>query len=455
VARTLIGLIAAAMLAVPGSASAIVWFEPGSFATHDIVVNPGDATVDAADAPNGNAFGTQAAIEAAACGTPHGLPDDGVFAADANHPAAKLWYGMDPNGPDAHLGSGTLTIPNARYEKIVVFTAGTNGGANAELTVQGTTGQVSTVFPVPDWLSSPPTFSGSFALVDGLDRSDVGGTCDDLDTVGVWGHPLFTTMTGAFDSVIVTSSASGDQRVWIVGAVGVAQRLDVTIDGGGTVTSFPAAIACPPTCTKVYDFDSTLQVGLAPNPAAGKVFSGWSGACSGAGACTVNTAVDNAVTAKFVDAPPAPPGGGGGTTTPPTTVSNPPPATGGSAPQATPPARDRTPPRLRTTLRRSHSRSRGVRGTLTCSERCTVIARLMLPSRTARKLGLSRNRTIVLGTATVRTAANKSASFRVRVGSEYLRKLRRQRRVGASLQLTATDAARNASQTTHNVVLTT
>lgn len=68
--------------------------------------------------------------------------------------------------------------------------------------------------------------------------------------------------------------------------------------GSGTVTSSPAAIACPGTCSATLG--SGTVVTLAAAPAAGSTFTGWSGAgCSGAGGCTLTMSADHPVTATF------------------------------------------------------------------------------------------------------------------------------------------------------------
>jgi hypothetical protein len=73
--------------------------------------------------------------------------------------------------------------------------------------------------------------------------------------------------------------------------------LSVTVVGGGTVTSSPAGINCPGTCTA--SFNSGTLVTLTATPAAGSSFTGWSGACTGTGSCTIIMNVANSVTATF------------------------------------------------------------------------------------------------------------------------------------------------------------
>ena len=67
--------------------------------------------------------------------------------------------------------------------------------------------------------------------------------------------------------------------------------------GTGTVASSPAGIDCGATCTK--SFAKNTVVTLTPTPSADSTFAGWSGDCSGTGACTVTMDQAHSVTATF------------------------------------------------------------------------------------------------------------------------------------------------------------
>jgi hypothetical protein len=73
--------------------------------------------------------------------------------------------------------------------------------------------------------------------------------------------------------------------------------LTVSTSGSGTVTSTPPGIACGATCAADYAQGTTLT--LTATAAAGSVFTGWSGACSGTGACMVTLAASTTVGATF------------------------------------------------------------------------------------------------------------------------------------------------------------
>ena len=67
--------------------------------------------------------------------------------------------------------------------------------------------------------------------------------------------------------------------------------------GSGTVTSSPAGINCGADCSEPYN--SGTVVTLTPTAAAGSTFAGWSGACTGTGACQVTMNAAKSVTATF------------------------------------------------------------------------------------------------------------------------------------------------------------
>jgi len=76
--------------------------------------------------------------------------------------------------------------------------------------------------------------------------------------------------------------------------------LSVLVSGSGTVTSSPTGISCGTTCG--FTFTSGASVVLTATATRGSQFTGWSGACSGTGTCTVAMSSAKNVTATFVPA---------------------------------------------------------------------------------------------------------------------------------------------------------
>lgn len=67
--------------------------------------------------------------------------------------------------------------------------------------------------------------------------------------------------------------------------------------GSGTVTSNPAGINCPDGCS--FNFPNGTVVMLSELPGNNSTFGGWSGACTGNGACSVTMNSNQTVTATF------------------------------------------------------------------------------------------------------------------------------------------------------------
>ncbi len=74
-------------------------------------------------------------------------------------------------------------------------------------------------------------------------------------------------------------------------------QIQLSGSGTGSVSSAPAGITCGSTCSA--NFPAGTQVTLTSSAAAGSSFSGWGGACSGTGACTVTMNAAQTVTASF------------------------------------------------------------------------------------------------------------------------------------------------------------
>ncbi len=97
-----------------------------------------------------------------------------------------------------------------------------------------------------------------------------------------------------------TCSVVADATRSVVASFG-ARRVSIAVarsgKGGGTVSSGGGEIACGSTCSASFDRGSpvTLQAAAVK----GSVFTGWSGACRGAGACTLTPNGNATVGARF------------------------------------------------------------------------------------------------------------------------------------------------------------
>ena len=70
-----------------------------------------------------------------------------------------------------------------------------------------------------------------------------------------------------------------------------------TGQGGGRVTSSPAGIDCGQMCVATFANGTTVTLTASPNRRSR--FGGWSGDCSGTGACVLSLTANHSVTARF------------------------------------------------------------------------------------------------------------------------------------------------------------
>ena len=113
---------------------------------------------------------------------------------------------------------------------------------------------------------------------------------------GSVGLYTYSNATSEFEAVVV-DSLSGVESL---------QPLTVSIvgDGSGTISSNPIGISCSRgTCSDTFSQESSVTLTAAPS--GGSTFSGWSGACSGIGACVVAPSTSStSVSATFASSPP-------------------------------------------------------------------------------------------------------------------------------------------------------
>jgi FG-GAP-like repeat/Abnormal spindle-like microcephaly-assoc'd, ASPM-SPD-2-Hydin/Divergent InlB B-repeat domain len=139
----------------------------------------------------------------------------------------------------------------------------------------------------PAGISCPGTCSANF----------VSGTVVTLTETPAAGG-AFTAWSGACSGTVgcsVTMSAASAVTATFTAVFPLAVSLAGT--GKGTVTSSPAGINCPTTCSA--NFASGAVVVLTETAASGSAFAGWSGACSGTASCSVTMSASKAVAATF------------------------------------------------------------------------------------------------------------------------------------------------------------
>ncbi len=241
-------------------------------------VSPAGAVLDANGIAIGKASGAQTAPAAAFDGTGVVVAwQDGRSGVDRDVYAARVTRDgvvRDPSGIVVAKGAGNQGPPqlafDGRYVAIVWKDVGTTAPMAAYAARMDATGTVLDAAPV---LLAQPT-GGRVASVasDGAGRALA--LYDVPDAEEGTAHVVGRIMT---DWATLTAAGAGK--------------------GAGTMTSTPAGIDCGAACSA--PFDAGTAVTLTATPDGDSVFGGWSGACSGTGACTVTMNAAASVTATF------------------------------------------------------------------------------------------------------------------------------------------------------------
>jgi hypothetical protein len=178
------------------------------------------------------------------------LPDDGVFAADADHPEVRLHFSNDApaTSPQARSVTGAasfeIDVPASTYETLYLFLTSSYGSAKLEVTF-GYADATSTkvAFTMPDWgtgaalPAGPPTY---FNLVSGLHKWTKAGASVDTPTHALAG----VTLSPAVDKLLVRitiAKVSAPERLTFWGVTGLVTSRPPT--DGGDAGMGPAADA--------------------------------------------------------------------------------------------------------------------------------------------------------------------------------------------------------------------
>ena len=236
-------------------------------------------------------------------------------AVTANNVAASIASAPAGVTPPSAL-PGPQSIPGGTSANFTwLYTVGASPGGNFSVTAQGT--DANSAAPV-----AAPAATGALVVTYPLGVTVVGLTgtglvvSDGTDTISPPATTTFPTQlaSGTKYTVAVTTQPSGQScSVSGNGTIGVgpatatvtcctggpfALNITVVPVGAGSVQCGSPAAAC----TASYACSST-PMPLTAVPATGYTFSGWSGACTGLGACSVTMNSTESVTATFVALP--------------------------------------------------------------------------------------------------------------------------------------------------------
>jgi hypothetical protein len=208
-----------------------------------------------------------------------------------------------PKSTDVNLSA----TPLAQGDAFENWTGDCSGMANACVIPMDANKTVTATFTAGGELLLNVSKTGAGKVTSSPSGIDCGTTCSKGfpkdSTVTLTAVPdnvagsKFIDWTGACSGVSTTCTVTMDAAKTVTAKF--AYVLTVTRTGAGSVTSSPAGIICPSTCS--YGFAPGTQVGLSnvPDATSGSSFVSWGNACTGSAACTVTMDSNKTVDALF------------------------------------------------------------------------------------------------------------------------------------------------------------
>ena len=225
----LLGAVSVLTFAVPARASHIKQIDMSDAFNADVVVNGTtlvsiDDTQKSVDASSVSLITQTAARLLPDCtDDPDGLPNDGVFPANDDHPRVDLAYDNASDGRNAWRssapGSFRVLVPQARYRSMHVFATSGDGGSTIRVKLLFVTGDpVVKQLTVPDWFSHTKV---GYDLIDGMDRGEPDGSqCYDENAAAIYGFKISTNPQRKLKAVRIINEDIGESVLNVFGMTG-------------------------------------------------------------------------------------------------------------------------------------------------------------------------------------------------------------------------------------------
>ena len=209
-------------------------------------------------------------------------------------------------------GGGAVSVAPTSTTTYTATATGAGGTASASATITVTTGGSNGSSAPTVTVSANPTSitkgSSSSVTVSATNATQVtlDGNNNSKRTLGATGGTVSVAPTSTTIYTATATGSGGTATASVTITVGSGSgsgggSIQLTVNsagtGAGTVTSSPAGINCPGTCTA--SFSKGAAVVLTATPDSGNTFAGWSGACTGSGKCSVTLEASATVTPTF------------------------------------------------------------------------------------------------------------------------------------------------------------
>lgn len=229
------GAVAAVLgMSAPAQAAKAVQFDLADVFNEDVIVNgttlnnldEAQTSVDISE----TSLITQGAARVLENCTddPDGLPNNGRFAANRDHPLVDLAYDNKKDGKNARRSpsadSYRISVPQRRYRAIHVFATSGNGNATMRVRLRYRGASSVKEFTVLDWFDPEP--EGSYVLIDDRDRVyPDASTCHDDDAAAIWGFKVRAKKTRPLRAVKIIRPGGSDAGVLnVFGMTGLRAR---------------------------------------------------------------------------------------------------------------------------------------------------------------------------------------------------------------------------------------
>ena len=184
------GLLMACLIPALPAQAAPVQVDMTDVFNADVIVNGTPGNIDSTQSSVDGGYSSLATQGALAdCDPPvneptwQGLPNNGQFAGNGDHPFVQLAYRNSKNGKNAvRLEADqkvAFPVPRNKYRKIHLFGLSGDGDSSVKVTFKYRDGSTSVKnFTMGDWFQDPET--GTYALIDHMDRMETTGpACDE------------------------------------------------------------------------------------------------------------------------------------------------------------------------------------------------------------------------------------------------------------------------------------
>lgn len=211
----------------------------------------------------------------------------------------------------AYGTSVTLTETPATGSTFAGWSGACSGTGSCTVTIGQDESVTATFTLTPETLTVGKSGSGSGTVTSDIVGISCGSTCSHAYPYGTTVTLTATSATGSgFTGWTGACSGTGTCTVGMNQARSAVATFSLLPEaltvgksgsGSGTVGSSPAGISCGTTCSHAYSYGQSVN--LTASAAAGSVFKGWSGACSGTSICTVTMTQAQSLTATFAAKP--------------------------------------------------------------------------------------------------------------------------------------------------------